>query len=247
MLSSKKTVQDLKIENGDDERGEVSPGGFEMKRWLNSYMLSEESLKRLSSEAYNMMKTSKDGGDSTGNVERISLALRKAELFYLGLKTWAADIMRYSPQVDKVLSKTMIPSECIRDGDTIIMVFPFMFPHRMDHHKTRIYAYEVKDALTRLDLSSWNKKRKYCVAFIHEYAKDFDMEKLRDNDNTEEKWAIDAMVGTLFSDDGALNIDIFHTSRLAEFTDTLVVVCPASNLSIGLEKANRLYRTGIRN
>lgn len=243
MLSAKKTVLDLKLENGNDEHGETSPSGYETKRWLTSYMLSEESLKRLSSEAYNLMKTSKNGGDSTGNIERISLALRKAELFYLGLKTWAVDTMRYSPEIDRVLSKTLVPSECRKEGDTVIMVFPFMFPHRVDHHKTRLYSYEVRDALTKLDLSDWDKKSKYCVSFIHEYAEDFGMDRLRDNDNTEEKWAIDSMVGTLLSDDGALNIDIFHTSRIAENTDTVVVVCPAEKFTERLANADILRRT----
>ena len=234
VLSTNKTLRELRTENSAEESVDNAlvdvSCADEISKWSNTYLLSDESLKRLSSEAFNLMKTSRFSGDDDGNIDQISRSLRKAELFYLGIKSWAVDTLRYSPKVDKVLSKTIVPTRCERIDDMVTMVFPFMFPHRMPYHKTRLYAYEVRDALLKLDLSDWNQKRKYCVAFVHEYAPDFAREKFRDNDNTEEKWLIDSMVGVLFPDDGAMNIDIFQTSKTSEQTDTIVKVFPAECL-----------------
>lgn len=117
---------------------------------------------------------------------------------------------------------------CVGYEDGVVSArLPFLLPHRK--HPYTDYLYQP----FLMALEDWCRSRleqqleipvfqRATVCFVHEYAQEGPVERIRDHDNIEEKQAVDALGMFFLLSDGGLCLDTYHTTVLGTEDRTLL-------------------------
>lgn len=193
----------------------------------NSYSFMDmpiDSIENLAKETVSLIKRGSEPRLGENNVEALSKAIRKAELLYLSIKGAALKSAADVRDIDAVLSHTIKPSECTYANGIFRMEFPFLMPHRSSHHKTKFFAYQVQEMCLDLTIDEAFKKELKYVIIEHHYPEKYGKNYIRDNDNTEDKWLLDALIGTVLIDDGPGFCTIVYKTVFDDEMKTVVYV-----------------------
>lgn len=199
---------------------------------INRYIYMDkpiETIEKLARETVALLSKAKEPRIGENNISTLSRAIRNAEQLYLSVKGAAASFASNEYTYDAVLSNEVKPSKTsFRDG-IFQMEFPFLMPYRYGSHKTKFFACEVAERVKDLNIEDDFKRQHNYIIFTHYYPEDYDRKHVRDNDNTEDKWLLDALIGTVIADDSPEFCTLIYKTVFGSDMKTEVVVTSREN------------------
>lgn len=116
------------------------------------------------------------------------------------------------------------------DNGFLKLDLPILLPKRKQNLKSAYFLLGIKHALDGLDLRNVPHTGQLCIVFIHCYKKLDALRKMRDHDNIEIKWVIDALNTFLLTEDNPLYLNHYQQSALDERNHTIIYLVPAKDI-----------------
>ena len=122
------------------------------------------------------------------------------------------------------------------DNGILELRMPALLPGRTYHGNTQYRSESIGAALEKIDLSAWDRTGKYWIFFVRFYGNEREKAALRDCDNVEEKFVIDALKYRLFADDDPFHVSAVCGRQRGDGTKTAVSVVPERLVPEAAEK-----------